>query len=71
MIQICVRINNVGWRALILILWSGGGLPLLVDYTRCANDGGISTYQYGEYWHCVANLGISVFIYSPGDLQRF
>ena len=30
MIQICVRIINVWWWALILSLWSGGGLPLLV-----------------------------------------
>ena len=38
-IQICVRINDVWWWALILSLCSGGGYPYSWVKMRCANNG--------------------------------
>ena len=43
-IQICVRIINVWWLALILSQWRVVGCPYMWVNTRCANDGRISTY---------------------------
>ena len=51
MIQICVRIIDVWWWALILSLWGGDSYPYSWVKTRCANNGRTYTIPMAEVSH--------------------